>query len=639
MAAWGSSKGSATVCIDAGSCGCGEYRRDDPADTIRAMADLPSGEWSQLLIGHQWPDSAALNILSAAATGRAALGSSFDGYADALNSVRTGTLAAQEGVTADSTHQLFRLGELTARDIAARNLTKQTSYTSAHQWVTDLRDDLEAIAANGNSAIRRILDSDDPEPLKTSALVQAVTEAQQHANTRAAACCANVCDAIQTILTAREAPTSARALARSHGVELEHAFGSPNPENIDAAVSAMMATPSPGTAPTVAVTATAGAAPSSESLAESFTDGTYSGAPIAAGAEALTSGAVNALHTAHSDPAAEPLTAPPATAVAGPSHLATPSAVAEPDQSVVISRHPSSASATTATHATPPGPLPRYGADLRSIPKVGSTPKVGSPPPAVSSAGAPMSAPLTAATASALVQPSPVRQQPAPTVAGAVAATTIGALAGAAVTRSVAGSRLRRLLDSVAYQEPALRWAIGDRQDGATVLTTDLASGWIPPHIDIPVGVQLLEPGRRDGDLVTLLGEVITLETYRPGHDTVVTEEGEAVPTSGRARHTTAVDDLGWELTQATRWRDGLSRLAYTLARAAVDRTGFLDAEIALLRVEIGAAATAVLESYPDTVSAAAVGNWQLLATIEALANNQMTLADYHFAWFRTDEW
>jgi len=250
-----------------------------------------------------------------------------------------------------------------------------------------------------------------------------------------------------------------------------------------------------------------------------------------------------------------------------------------------------------------------------------------------------MSAPLTAATASALVQPSPVRQKPAPTVAGAVAATTIGALAGAAVTRSVAGSRLRRLLDSVAYQEPALRWAIGDRQDGATVLTTDLASGWIPPHIDIPVGVQLLEPGRRDGDLVTLLGEVITLETYRPGHDTVVTEEGEAVPTSGRARHTTAVDDLGWELTQATRWRDVLSRLAYTLARAAVDRTGFLDAEIALLRVEIGAAATAVLESYPDTVSAAAVGNWQLLATIEALANNQMTLADYHFAWFRTDEW
>jgi len=597
------------------------------------MADLPSGEWSQLLVGHQWPDSAALNILSAAATERATLGSSYDGYADVLNAVRTGTLATQEGATADSTHQLFRLGELSARDIAARNLTKQKSYASAHQWVTDLRADLEVIAANGNSAIRQILDSDEPAPLKISALVQAVTATRQHANTRAAACCANVCDAIQMILTSSEAQTSARTLARSHGVDLEHAFGSPNPEPIHAAVSAMMATPSPGSAPAVAVTATAGAAPSSEPLAKSFADGTYSGAPLAAGAEALTSGAVHALQTAHSDPSAEPLTTSAATAVGGAQGLATPSATAEPNQAVVMSVHPSPPFATTATYATPPGPLPRYGADLRS------TLKAGSPPPAVSSAGAPTSAPLTAATAPALVQSSLVRQQPAATVAGAVAATTIGALAGTAVTRSVARSRLRRLLDSVADQEPALRWAIGDRQDGATVLTTDLASGWIPPHIDIPVGVQLLEPGRRDGDLATLLGEVMVMEIYEPRRDAGIAEMGEAVPTSVRARHTTGVDDLGWELTQATRWRDGLSRLAYTLARAAVDGTGFLDSEIALLRGELGAAATAVLESYPDTVSAAAVGNWQLLATIEALADNQMTLADYHFAWFRTDEW
>jgi hypothetical protein len=151
--------------------------------------------------------------------------------------------------------------------------------------------------------------------------------------------------------------------------------------------------------------------------------------------------------------------------------------------------------------------------------------------------------------------------------------------------------------------------------------------------------VQLPEPGRRDGNLVTLLGEAMVLETYEPGRDSVIAEEGEAVPMSVRARHTTAVDDLGWELTQATRWRDGLSRLAHTLARATVDRTGFLDSEIALLRVELGAAATAVLGSYPETVSTAAVGNWQLLATIEALANDQMTFANYHFSWFRTDEW
>jgi hypothetical protein len=621
---------------------CGEYRANDHADTIRAMADLPSGEWSQLLVGHQWPDAATLSILSAAATQRATLGVAYDGYADILNSVRTGTLASQEGVTADSAHRSFRLGEIKARDIAVRNLAKRASYTSAHQWVTDLRADLEVIATSGNSAIRRILDSDDPAPLKISALVQTVTEAQQHANARAAACCANVCDGIQTILTTGDAQTSARALARSHGVELEHAFGSPNPEHIRAVVSAMMATPSPGSAPAVAVMAPVGTTPSPESLANSFTDGTYAGAPLAVGAEALTSGAVNALHTAQRDPAAEPLAASQTTVVAAPSTESTgavappgvATATAEPTQAVVVSipASPGSVSATASTPVTPPGALPRYGADLRSSLK--SEP----PPAAVSSKGAPASAPVAAAGAPALAHSSVVRQQPTAMLANAVTATTIGALAGAGITRSTAVSRLRRLLDSVARQQPVLRWGIGDREDGSTVLATDLASGWIPPHIDIPVGVQLLEPGRRDTDLVTLLSEATMTETYEPGRDAISAEQGDEVPMSVRAHHTTAVKDLGWELTQATRWRDGLPRLAYTLARASVARTGFPDAEIALLRTELDAVATEVLVSYPDTVSPAAIGNWQLLATIEALVGTEMTLANYHFAWFHAHE-
>jgi hypothetical protein len=224
-------------------------------------------------------------------------------------------------------------------------------------------------------------------------------------------------------------------------------------------------------------------------------------------------------------------------------------------------------------------------------------------------------------------------------LANAVTATTIGALAGAGATRSTAVSRLRRLLGSVVQQQPALRWAIGDREDGSTVLTTDLASGWIPPHIDIPVGVQLLEPARRDTDLVTLLGAATMTETYEPGCNGVHAEECDGVAMSVRARHTAAVNDLGWELTQATRWRDGLPRLAYTLARASAARTGFPDAEIDLLRTELDAVATAVLESYPNTVDPAAVGNWQLLATIEALVDTEMTLANYHFAWFHAHEW
>jgi hypothetical protein len=207
------------------------------------------------------------------------------------------------------------------------------------------------------------------------------------------------------------------------------------------------------------------------------------------------------------------------------------------------------------------------------------------------------------------------------------------AAAGTVAALSAARTRLRRLLDAVARQEPLLRWAIGDRQDGSTVLVTDLASGWIPPHIDLPAGVRLLEPGHRSGDPQTLIGDVTVMEMYAPDDDTAC-GAGEAVPMSIDARRTTAVDDLGWELTRATRWRSGLPRMAHTVAMATVARTGCLDSEVALLRDHLNAVALTVLDSYPAAVSATDVANWQLLATVEALINDEKTLADYHFAWF-----
>ena len=594
-------------------------------------------------------------ILSAAATDRAALWSAYDRYADVLQSVRTATLATQEGMTAESAHHSFRVGELRARDISARNLAKQAAYASAHQSVTDLRTELEVIAASGNAEIRRILDSDDPAAVKISALVHTVTEAQQHANSRAAACCATLCDAIQTVLTAGDADTSARELARSHGVELARAFSAPNTELIQAAVSAMMSAPSgasgasgaavavPGVAvPGVAVpeVASTTSTPASQSLAQSFTDGTNAGAPLAVGTAALAAGAVNAIHPAESDSAAEPLTDSSASAavtpmaettstVASPGVTAPPTVpAAEPNQTAIAPTPlpPVSAAAATAAPATAPGLLPRYGTDLAS-------PVTARPPtPTFSAPAAPASAPVTATPV--LAHSSMVRQQPAAPVANAVVANTVGALAGSGAARSAAQSRLRRLLESVVRQEPKLRWAIGDRRDGSTILITDLASGWIPPHIDIPVGVQLLEPGRRSGDLVTLLGETMVMATYEPGHDTVCPELGETVPKSVRARYTSAVDDLGWALIQATRWRAGLPRLAHTVTRATVARTGYLDSEIASLRDELHAVADAVLDGYPESVKATDVGTWQLLAAVQSLINNERSLAGYHVAWF-----
>lgn len=90
---------------------------------------------------------------------------------------------------------------------------------------------------------------------------------------------------------------------------------------------------------------------------------------------------------------------------------------------------------------------------------------------------------------------------------------------------------------------------------------------------------------------------------------------------------------MGWELIRATQWRDGLPRLAHTLARAAVSDTGVLDSEIALMRQCADAVAAAVLSGYPEP-DPHDVGNWQLLAAITAMATGDRRAANYHLAWF-----
>jgi hypothetical protein len=199
---------------------------------------------------------------------------------------------------------------------------------------------------------------------------------------------------------------------------------------------------------------------------------------------------------------------------------------------------------------------------------------------------------------------------------------------------ATARRRLQRLVAVVASQQPRLAWAVGDRADDTTVLVTDLASGWIPPGIEIPSAVTLLEPARRRGDLETLLGEVklaaaTEAEHYRPESDT-----DEPVPTSPRRRLAPEVEELNWQLSQATHWRDGLPRLAHTLARAATRGTGILESEAEQLHDALTKLADRVLDSYPDHVDAADLGNWQLLAAIEALVAGDKAAANYHLAWF-----
>ncbi|MGY4712602.1 DUF5632 domain-containing protein [Mycolicibacterium sp. CBM1] len=392
---------------------------------------------------------------------------------------------------------------------------------------------------------------------------------------------------------------------------------------------------------------------SPEGFAQNFNAGAQTGSPMSAGTESLSNSAAHAMQPQtplHPKSMSAPMTSTMPSAGAPlfenahaaptyetPAPTTTP---AETPQTFVAAPTASAAPAmpSAAAPAAPAGPLPAYGADLRP-PTI--TPPA-SPPPAPLAAN-PGSAPVHPSNASPLGQPAVVRQQPSPAptvppVSGltenAVAATATGAAAGASAAQTQAQQRLQRLLDAVARQEPKLRWAIGDREDGTTVLATDLASGWIPPHIEIPTGIKLLAPGRRNRTLEALLGETTLTAAYTPGQYIPPAADTEPVSMSIRPRSTDDVDDLGWELSQATKWRDGLPRLAHTLAKAATTGTGYLDSEIELLHENLSAVAKQVIAGYPDS-NPADIGNWQLLATIDALINDEKTAANYHFAWFQ----
>lgn len=194
--------------------------------------------------------------------------------------------------------------------------------------------------------------------------------------------------------------------------------------------------------------------------------------------------------------------------------------------------------------------------------------------------------------------------------------------------------RLERLLKFVARQEPGLRWAVGAREDGTTLLVTDLAHGWIPPGITLPAEVSLLEPAQRTGTAAALLGQTTVTAKYAPGDPLGWATDYEVTDTSSQPRELPAVDDLGWVLGEATHWRDGLPRMVNTLAKAGAAGTGVVEAEIDILRVYLDTSRYQLLAQYPD-IDAGLLLNCLLLAATEGIATKNQVSANYHFAWFQ----
>ncbi|AFC56738.1 MULTISPECIES: DUF5631 domain-containing protein [Mycobacterium] len=307
----------------------------------------------------------------------------------------------------------------------------------------------------------------------------------------------------------------------------------------------------------------------------------------------------------------------------------------------------SSAATVGGGPSIPSGSLPAYGSDLRppvvappSVPSAPAGPISGAPvapsPASSPSAGGPLVSPVERTASGAAAAQAGTGSSAMASASAASAAT--GATAGATSARAAEQQRLQRLVDAVARQEPRLSWAAGLRDDGTTtLLVTDLAGGWIPPHVRLPAHVSLLEPSarRHDANVVDLLGAITVAAAHHA--NTYVAEPGSDEPalSGDRPARSAApqVDELGPTLVEAVRRRDGLPRIAQAVAAPAVRKTGVLESEIEMLHECVADIQHSVMSAYPNH-DPAAVGDWMLLAAIEALIDGHEYLTNYHLAWF-----
>lgn len=397
-------------------------------------------------------------------------------------------------------------------------------------------------------------------------------------------------------------------------------------------------------------------------LAQAFTSGIATGQATGPGGQAFTAGPLQAMEaggpqTPQATPTVTPTVPsagafiPTGTPVDAPPAASPVPAATGGGTSVAPVMTGASWSSPAPTlgggSSIPSGSLPAYGSDLRppvvaspSVPSAPSGPVSGAPvvssPASSPSAGGPLVSPVERTAAGAAAGQAGAGSS---TMAGASAASAAaGATAGTVSARTAEQQRLQRIVDAVARQEPRLSWAAGLRDDGTTtLLVTDLAGGWIPPHVRLPAHVTLLEPTarRHDASVVDLLGAITVAAAHHA--NTYVAEPGPDEPalSGDRPARSAApeVEELGPTLVDAVRRRDGLPRIAQAVAAPAVRKTGVLDSESELLRECVAEIQHSVLNAYPNH-DPAAVGDWMLLAAIEALIDGHGYLANYHLAWF-----
>ncbi|MEI7716005.1 MAG: DUF5631 domain-containing protein [Mycobacterium sp.] len=541
-------------------------------------------------------------------------------YAQDLRNQRTVVTATNQGRTADDLALRYHEGERFHLDLAEKYQMKAKALNSSADAVDLLRSRLTAVAHDGNRQIDSILASDG-SPADKSAAIHLIHLACNAAALEASGIAIEtIASGTHDVLRGDGIDTNARTWMRDNGFGLEEPPVSLTPR------------PSPAGAGGSVIPTTGGP----------LTPGVQDRAPGYAQSlrhvPSPTLGATDPIGREGASPTATPVVAAANGEAFAPldGPVDTPAPASAIPMGVVAPMVPVVAGVSWSTPAAPAvagpsaltEPMPAYGSDLR--PPVAPAP-FSPAAPAAPSAGDPVVSPVE--------RVSPGLMSPAAPGGAALAATTVAA-AGMGSTRAAHQRRLRGLVDAVARQEPRLSWAAGLRDDGVTtVLTTDLASGWIPPHVRLPARVAVLEPTvrRRDAGAVDLLGAVVATAAHRP--DAHVADPGPDAPalTGDRAARSAAphVDEIGPALVDAVRRRDGLPDIARMLAAPAARRTGVLASEAELLGAHVAEVQNTVLNAYPHHAPAA-VADWMLLAAIASLIDDQPYLANYHLAWFRT---
>lgn len=196
----------------------------------------PQGEWSMVIVGHQWPSDLTIAGLNAWIENRGQIADAHHNIADLLSAAKTGPLAVQQGKTADALVQLFDEGEQLARGVAHKNVIKKDSYSAALNSVHNLRESLNGIADRYNQQINQVIQSKEPLAVKFPHIMELISQGQQEANLAAANCGGDIGDAGQRILDQETTGHSFRQFAGANGVDMSQLFRARDVSGLEPAV-------------------------------------------------------------------------------------------------------------------------------------------------------------------------------------------------------------------------------------------------------------------------------------------------------------------------------------------------------------------------------------------------------------------